>query len=1021
VALAHGRYDRIVDAALAEVLSQLEGGSATDGIDAADLPHRLAGHVERVLRQRLAEATTPEEHVAIVNAVVAAVEGAVGALPAAPARRLTSVHAVGTEPAIAPDIPLSEHDLLVNARGEPHLAAEIKKELASADRVDLVVAFVRWYGVRLVIDELTDVVRRGGEVRLLTTTYTGSTEQQALDRLAAIGVDVRVSYDTQTTRLHAKAWQFHRDTDFGTAYVGSSNLTKSAMVDGREWNVRLSQDASPALFAKLATAFEAQWNSGDYEPYDPERFARAIVQAQPNDLAADVSVLSGLEIRPWPYQSEILDALAAERSVRRSTRNLVVAPTGTGKTVVAALDYQRLIADHGDLKLLFVAHREQILTQSRRTFREVLADGSFGELLVGGERPRDHRHVFASIQSLSSSGAPDYAPDAFDMVIVDEFHHAEASTYRRLLDHFQPGWLLALTATPERSDGLDIRSWTDGRTAFDMRLWHALDRQLLTPFQYFGLADVADYEQVRWTAGAYNREDLGNLYTGNDARTRLVLRKVEEVVGTPRMMKALGFCATVEHAHEMARAFTARGWPSVALDGTTPYGERRRAIARLEAGELCCIFTRDVFNEGVDIKAVDTILLLRPTESVTVHLQQLGRGLRRFAGKDVCTVIDLVGQHRKEYRYDLRLRAMTGLPRRRLVQAAEEGFPYLPSGCHIELDRQAEQWVLDNIKQAVLANKPALRKELLLQVSARPEHDAPPLADFLEDAALDLEDVQKAGGWTELQRYSKLDVPGPVGEEPRLQRGVGRLTHIDDTDRIATWTRWLESPTPPQLTAERDARLAWMLLVTLWGVKVAPETFGDAFRDLWRADLLRDELRQVLAITRDRIQRPTIPLPDADIPLHLHATYGRDELLAGFGALRPGRTFSHQSGVWFHEDSRTELLLVTLEKTEGDYSPETMYRDYAISRDLFHWETQNRTSVDSEVGRRYLGQLTNGVRVLLAVRPAKKDPWGSTAPYTLLGPAHYVQHRGDRPIAITWRLDNPIPADLYEDFKVAAA
>jgi superfamily II DNA or RNA helicase/HKD family nuclease len=1019
VELPAGRYDRVLDAGLERVLAAGLIGHLED-IDAADVPHRLAGHVAQAIRARLPDISAEEQ--AVLVADLLAILGTPDRLLAGekPQRLVAVSPRAGMDPPVAPDIPLSEHDLLVNARGEPHLAAELKKELASADAVDLIVAFVRWTGIRLVLDELEDAIRRGVGVRLLTTTYTGSTEQRALDELAERGVGIRVSYDTQTTRLHAKSWQFHRASGYGTAYVGSSNLTRSALVDGREWNVRLSQDASPALFDKLGTAFEAQWASGDYEPYDTERFEAALRQARPLELAADVDRLSGLEIRPWPYQAEILDALAAERSVRRSSRNLVVAPTGTGKTVVAALDYQRLVRDHGDLSLLFVAHREQILTQSRRTFREVMADGSFGELLVGGERPQDHRHVFASIQSLST-GPVDYARDHFDMVIIDEFHHAEATTYQRLLDHLDPGWLLALTATPERSDGLDIRKWTDGRTAFDMRLWHALDRQLLTPFQYFGLADVADYSDVRWQAGAYNQGDLGKLYTGNDARTRQVLKAVEKVVGDPRGMKALAFCATVEHAHEMAEVFTAKGWPAVALDGTTPYEERRVAIGRLERGELCTIFTRDVFNEGVDIPTVDTILLLRPTESVTVHLQQLGRGLRRHADKDVCTVIDLVGQHRKEYRYDLRLRAMTGLPRRQLAQATAEGFPFLPSGCHIELDRQAEQWILDNIKQAVLASKPALRKELLLQVSTRPNRDAPPLAGFLCDAGIELEDVEKAGGWASLQRYSGLPVPAEGPEEPRMQRGVGRLTHVDDTRRIDTWMEWLRRDHPPTELSEAEARLAWMLLVSLWGTRQAPTSYATAWRGLWSAEAVRDELAQVLAITRDRIQRPTVPLPDPVVPLQLHATYGRDELLAGFGELAPGRTYAHREGVWFHEPSQTELLFVTLQKTEGDYSPETMYRDYAISRDLFHWETQNRTSVDSPVGRRYLDQLTNGVRILLAVRATKKDPWGSTAPYVLLGPARYVQHTGDRPIGITWRLDNPIPADLYEDLRVAAA
>ena len=613
-------------------------------LEAAEQPRRLAAHVADVLARALGT-VDDDDRLALVNALIARI-GETDADVVEPPRLLEAVTAApGASPPDAPDIPLSQHDLLLNARGEPHLAAELKKELASADRVDLIVAFVRWYGVRLIVDELEAAIARGVPVRLLTTTYTGSTERRALDELGRRGVDIRVSYDTAVTRLHAKSWIFHRASGFGSAYVGSSNLTRTAMMDGREWNVRLSQAGSDVLFDKVATAFEAQWESGDYEPYDPSRFTAALAATAERD---EERVLSGLELRPWPYQAEILDALTVEREVHGSRRNLVVAPTGTGKTVVAALDYQRLRGVHGDLSLLFVAHREQILRQSRRTFREALGDGAFGELLVGGHRPQDARHVFASIQTLSQPQARALIADAFDMVIVDEFHHAEAATYRRLLDAIEARWLLALTATPERADGLDIRRWTDGRTAFDMRLWHALDRQLLSPFQYFGVADVVDLSRVRWHAGHYDLADLGNVLTGNAAHDRLVVRQVQRIITDPQTMRALGFCATVEHAHAMAALFNRMGWPAAAIDATTPQDERERLIAALRAGELTTIFSRDVFNEGVDIPEVDTILLLRPTESVTVHLQQLGRGLRRHPAKDVCTVLDFIGQHRRD-------------------------------------------------------------------------------------------------------------------------------------------------------------------------------------------------------------------------------------------------------------------------------------------------------------------------------------------------------------------------------------
>ena len=1013
VSVQFGRYDALVDGRVAAWLEQAGDHALVEALDEADEPDRFATQAMAAMVRRLGQLPA-EERVRLVNRVIDLLEEP-DAVIVPPPRVLQSIAGEAIRHAPAPDIPLSQPDLLVNARGEPQLAAELKKELASADQIDLIVAFVRWYGVRLVFNELEGAIARGARVRLLTTTYTGSTEAKALDRLRNIGVNIRVSYDTQVTRLHAKSWILHRRSGFSTAYVGSSNLTHSAMVDGREWNVRLARAANPSLFDKVAAAFEAQWSSGDYEDHDPDRFARAIAATRAPDREAE---LSGLELRPWPYQAEILDALTVEREVHDSKHNLVVAPTGTGKTVVAALDYTRLWQEHGDLSLLFVAHREQILRQSRRTFREAMGDGSFGELLVGGHRPEEGRHVFASIQTLSSPSASDELGDGFDVVIVDEFHHAQARTYERLLDRLQCQWLLALTATPERSDGLDVRRWTDGRTAFDMRLWHALDRELLAPFQYFGVADTADLSGIAWRSGQYDRNELGNLYTGNDARDRLVAKRVEGIVGAPTGMRALGFCATVEHAHHMADVFTRLGWSAVAIDADTSQAERDARIRALQAGELTTIFTRDVFNEGVDIPEVDTILLLRPTESVTVHLQQIGRGLRRHPDKPVCTIIDLVGQHRKEYRYDLRLRALTGIPRRQLATAAEDGFPYLPSGCHLELDRQARSWVIAHLREAVKANEPALQRELRLLISERGQEQPPRLVDFLEHTGVEVEDVTRIG-WSALKRDAGLAVPEPGPNEATLQKGVRRILHLDDADRIDRLRSWLVQPHPPELVRPQDRRMAWMFLVTFWGLRNAPSDLEAAWRGVWDATAIREDLLEVLPLLRDRISRPSIALDD--VPVRLHASYARDELLAAFGYVTPEERPNLQAGRWYDEASDTELLFITLQKTERSYSPTTMYRDYAISRELFHWESPNTTTPESPIGQRYVRQREDGTRILLAVRAHQKDPWGQTCPYTLLGPADVVEWEGERPMSITVRLRNPIPADVFEDFKLSAA
>ncbi|MGB3829798.1 MAG: DEAD/DEAH box helicase family protein, partial [Ornithinimicrobium sp.] len=599
-----------------------------EGLDQADEPHVLARHLARVVETELS-GRKPETRREVVNALLDRLDVPDERLSgdSRPLLSLVPPPAPGVTPrsTTRPATPLSDAALLTNAHGEPSIGSEIRAELASADEVDVVLAFVKWHGLRLLERELTELRERGVPLRVITTTYIGATEREALDRLVRdFGAHVKVHYDTQRTRLHAKAWLFRRNTGFDTAYVGSSNLSRSALLDGVEWNVRLSSVATPALLSKFRATFDSYWHDTAYETYDPDqhgdRLDDALVEARGGPSSGRVTLtLSGLEVRAYPYQAEMLEQLEVERRVHDRHRNLLVAATGTGKTVVAALDYRRLAREAGERPtLLFVAHRKEILEQSLRTYREVLGDPDFGELYVAGRRPERWQHVFASVQSLTSYGVTRIPGDAFTMVVIDEFHHAEAATYRRIVEQLSPRELLGLTATPERGDGKDVRQWFDGRTAAELRLWDALSADLLTPFHYFGIADGTDLRRIDWKAGAYDTTALSNVFTGNDARARLVLQAVRDKIVQPVGMKALGFCVDTAHAAYMAQVFTDAGLPSATVLGTTPLAERERAIGDLKAGRIVAIFTVDVFNEGVDIPAINTVFFLRPTESATV-------------------------------------------------------------------------------------------------------------------------------------------------------------------------------------------------------------------------------------------------------------------------------------------------------------------------------------------------------------------------------------------------------------------
>ena len=1020
IELPVGRYERLVDSDLGQAIARLSDLEVTNrALDPAESADVLTRHVANALRRTL-RAGSPDEQLVLVQKLLDTLaEHEVSAariveppqvLEAIQPRRLPNQQGLP-----APLLPLAMSDLLINAPNEPRLGEMLNRELRSADRVDVIVAFVRWAGIRLLWGALEALRERGVPVRLITTTYLGATQRRALDQMADLGVDIKISYDTRSTRLHAKAWILHRNSGYSTAFLGSSNLSRQALVDGLEWNVRLASEHAPDLVRKMAQSFESYWSDPEFESYDPARDAErfdAAVREEGRPSGIEPPILAGLDVTPWPYQTEILEALAAERLRHNRWRNLVVSPTGTGKTVVAALDYRRLHQLDSALgstpTLLFVAHRQEILSQSLATFRAVLNDHSFGELFVGGQQPSAWQHVFASVQSLSTVRMRDEDLGRFDVVIVDEFHHAEAATYQSLLDRIAPRLLLGMTATPERTDGVDVRRWFDDRAAFEMRLWDALDQRLLSPFQYFGVGEDVDLSALTWRRGAYATEELSNLLTGNDMRVRHVLRQVSEIVEDPRSMRALGFCVSVAHAEFMAQRFNEAGIVAEAVTGGTPSEARADAIRRLRAGEIQVLFTVDLFNEGFDVPEIDTVLFLRPTESATLFLQQLGRGLRKTESKACLTVLDFIGRQHQEFRFDLRFRALTGRSRRQVEQDLQEGFPLLPSGCSIQLDRVAQEIVLSNVRQQLKNSSKTLIREAQ-RLAGEVEHLS--LGTFLEETGLAIDDFYASakGGWTGLQRAAGLPLPEETEDEKAMARNIGNLLHLDDPERL----QLLREPEAiaAGIAAESGYRyrLARQVLTTVGGEQNTVADPAGAARKLLAAKPVVDELREVGTILEDRARRLVAPLSaPADTPISVHATYTRAEIAEAFGFRARGWV----TGVRYVEEMNTDLLMVTLRKSETHFTPTTMYADAFVSRDVFHWESQSAASQQSPAGQRYRARSST---VLLFVRIHREDP------FVALGPVELIDATGDRPIAINWRLLDRPPEDFFLDARQIAA
>lgn len=1026
--LRPGLYEALVTDALATALDAVpEDLVERRTLATAEAADRIALHLSTQVRRALID-VPDDDRVAVSLRVAQRLFDELAVLTGAdPATRVTDSGQVlrslrlrrpdgAPLPIAEPLTPLLDTTLLTNARAEPNLWSQLNSEIDSAERIDVVMAFIRRSGIRPLLGSLRRHCDAGRPLRILTTTYTGSTERAALDLLQDSGADVRVSYDVGSTRLHAKAWLFHRPGEYSTAYVGSSNLTHSAQVTGLEWNVRVSAARNELVVRQISAVFDTYWNLGDFLPYDPKVFESEQRRAGRAD-AGPMVILSPLELQPRPFQQRLLELLEVSRLAGHH-RNLLVAATGTGKTVMAALDFAALRERMPRARLLFVAHREEILDQSMATFRYALRDPSFGEKWVGGRRPEEFEHVFASIQSLTARGAATLPPDHFDVVIVDEFHHAAATSYTALLDRLEPQHLLGLTATPERSDGLPVLHWFGDRIAAELRLWEAIDEQYLAPFLYYGIFDGVDLTEVPWRRGqGYDVDALTAVYTGSDVWARQVVDQVRQHAD-PATMRGLGFCVSVGHARFMADRFRRHGIAAAAIWGDTPGDERRRALRDLAAGEVKVVFSVDLFNEGVDVPAVDTVLMLRPTESPTLFLQQLGRGLRKAPGKAYCTVLDFVGQHRREFRFDRRYRALLGGGRRELERQVEQQFPYLPAGCSMRLDRKATEVVLRSIREAIPSRWPAKVDELR---SLRRDQPTITLRRYLEETGLELDDVYQGGkSWSDLLAAAGAPVQRGGPHEATLRRAIGRSLHIDDRDRLDEYRQLVTLDVAPDVErmSEPTRRTVRMLATGLMDQILTRDMPLQAAVDvLWHHTQIRTELGELFDVLIDGIDHIHTPVAGRpELPLRIHARYTRLEILSAFGVGSAAKTPQWREGVYYASDANADLLAFTLDKTSGSFSPTTRYQDYAISPTLIHWESQSTTSADSPTGLRYQQHEARGHSIFLFTRLRTDE-----RAFWFLGPARYRGHDGERPMAVTWELDTPLSGDMFTMFAAAVA
>ena len=949
------------------------------------------------------------------------------------------------------DITGNLNELILNEKTKfKNFFIYLKNELLNCKKFYFIVSFIRYSGLQILLSTLDELEKKGIKGEIITSVYLNITDSKSLKKLLSYkNIKVKI-YNNSSESFHTKAYLFKKNK-YHTCIIGSSNISQSALYSAEEWNVKLTESNFFEIYKKSISQFKNLWNSdkaielSEDFIFEYENYKNNLKLQKTFDYIKIKNNKNHFE--PNSMQKEILEKL---KNTRKSgnKKGLVVAATGTGKTYLAAM-YIKIFFEKKEKKFLFLAHREELLENAILVCKKIM---KIGENKIGrifrGKKETEKKIIFATVQSLQNNYL-EFSKDYFDYIVIDEFHHSSAKSYTKILNYFNPKFLLGLTATPERMDGKDILELCDYNLVGEMGLKRAMEQDLIAPFHYFGINDETfDYEKIPYKNGKY-QEDILVKNLSNNKRVDYIIESIKKIGFDGEKMSCIAFCENINHASFMNENFNKNGYISEILTSKTSKFEREKILEdfKNKKSEILCVV--DILNEGIDIPNINLLLFLRPTFSSTIFTQQIGRGLRKCENKDFVTIIDFIGNHKKDYIiakffYEEMLNNKNILysKKEKLIKEIKTNFENIPMASYVELDRICQERIINKIEKINFNSKIMLKEayDSFKNEIGKNDDEILEILDFDRNIELFIELSSKYGSFYIAQKnlesnsidelnFSNIEFLSYLEKkltlvEPFtylimdlfLDKKIKNITENDILKKYKNYFNILEF---------KNTYLIKRILKELVEDEILDFESNSEFKNKknykiskkYKNNFFKDKnflkrLKQLIILGLSEFKNNDISQFNENILIN-YKEYKRIELQILLDSKVP-------KGSWRAGYANTEkdiCLFVTYDKSH--ILQENLKYDNSLhSDDIIQWISQPKTYHASSVGQMFIKHREKGIKVHIFVRKFAFLDNKKTNPFIYLGNANYYKSYGDKPMTILWKLKNKIPFEIIKDVVI---